>query len=152
MTRRLLILLGAVLALAACTRNRVYDRYAHTPVAGWERNDTLVFDVPPVAAAGDYVSRLGMRISGGYPFMGLTVVVEQTVLPSRRVTADTLACQLINADGTPRGRGMGFYQYSFPVTAGHLDKGDSLHVTIRHNMRREILPGISDVGFQLSRR
>ncbi len=150
--RRLLLLLAAMLALAACTRNRVYDRYAHTPVAGWERNDTLVFDVPPVDAAGDYVSRMGMRISNNYPFMGLTVVVEQTVLPSRRVVADTLACQLVNADGTARGRGVGFWQYTFPITAGHLDKGDSLHVTIRHNMRREILPGVTDVGFQLSRR
>lgn len=149
--KRLLLMICTAVALAACTPNKVYDHYDHTPIWGWERNDTLVFNVPPVDAAGKYVSRMGMRINGAYPFMGLTVIVEQTVMPSRRTVVDTITCDLINADGTPRGRGVGYYQYSFPVTVEHLDEGDSLHVTIRHNMRREILPGISDVGFQLSR-
>jgi hypothetical protein len=30
-----------------------------------------------------------------------------------------------------------------------LQEGDSLHVVVRHNMKREILPGIFDVGIKL---
>ena len=28
-------------------------------------------------------------------------------------------------------------------------KGDSIIVSVRHNMKREILPGISDIGYML---
>ncbi|MBP7359673.1 MAG: gliding motility lipoprotein GldH, partial [Prevotella sp.] len=47
--------------------------------------------------------------------------------------------------------GISYYQYNFNISHIELHKGDSIHVCIRHNMKREILPGISDVGFSLGR-
>jgi hypothetical protein len=32
-----------------------------------------------------------------------------------------------------------------------LNKGDSLEIKIRHDMKREILPGISDIGIMLNK-
>src|SRR3712207_7962744 len=66
----------------ACTGNKVYDRYVHTPVAGWEKNDTLVFCLSPMAKAGQYEADLGLRITTDYPFMGLTLIVDQMICPS----------------------------------------------------------------------
>ena len=33
-----------------------------------------------------------------------------------------------------------------------IEQGDSLRINIRHNMKREILPGIADVGIKFTRR
>ena len=45
----------------------------------------------------------------------------------------------------------GEYQYIFPLKTLPLEKDDSLFIEIRHDMKREILPGITDVGIKLSR-
>ena len=67
------------------------------------------------------------------------------------VVTDTVACQLTDRKGNAAGKGISYHQYQFPVTELMLQDGDSLFVSIRHDMKREILPGISDVGFSLTR-
>ena len=74
------VLLTAV--LTACEWNTVYNHYEHTPIAGWEKNDTLNFVVGPLKDGGDYVEEVGVRISGDYPFTGLNLIVEQLLMPS----------------------------------------------------------------------
>lgn len=147
--------LGAALILsvlfAACNDKKVYDTFHHTPLAGWEKNDSLSFDVPKLKTSGRYLSTLALRIDDEYPFMGLTLIVEQTVHPSHTKHVDTLNCALIGTNGIPKGQGIGYYQYAFGVTSMNLQKGDSLHISVRHNMKREILPGISNVGVSLTK-
>ena len=114
------------LILSSCTENRVYDRYQHTPVVGWERNDTLKFDdIARFKDAGCYTANLGLRINGYYPFTGLTLIIDKLTLPSHAVESDTINCNIT------------------------VMKGDSIIVSVRHNMKREILPGISDIGYML---
>ena len=36
-----IVLTAIVHILSACSGSTVYDEYAHTPIAGWEKNDTL---------------------------------------------------------------------------------------------------------------
>lgn len=138
------------LTTAGCTGNKVYDKYQHTFITGWEKNDTLNFSVPRMAASGNYAAGLMLRINGSYPFMSLTMIVEQKVMPAMTVRTDTLKCDLMDAKGNTKGHGTFYYQYSFPIATMPLAKGDSLQVTIRHDMKREILPGVSDVGYSLS--
>ncbi len=64
---------------------------------------------------------------------------------------DTLNCALIGANGVPKGQGIGYYQYAFDITSMDLQEGDSLHISVRHDMKREILPGISNVGVSLTK-
>ena len=47
---------------------------------------------------------------------------------------------------------MSVYQFAFPVADVDLNEGDSVQIRIRHDMKREILPGIADVGIKLSRK
>ena len=143
-----ILMMGSVIA---CTDNRVYDQYVHTPVNGWEKNDTLVFNLRRMAIAGEYASQLGVRITNDYPFMGVTLIVEQTVYPSLRHYVDTLNCKLIDVKGNSTGIGLSYHQYAFPITTFALNTADSVVVQVRHDMKREILPGSSDIGYQLRR-
>ena len=145
------VILMAVMVLTGCRRTTVYSHYEHTPVAGWEKTDHLSFVYSPATADGTFREDVGLRINGAYPFMGLTLIVEQQLFPSGMHRSDTLTCKLIDADGTPLGKGVSFYQYRFHLCNMQLSRGDSLHVSIRHNMKREILPGIADVGITLRR-
>lgn len=145
-----IVILTAML-LASCNKQKVYDRYQHTPVVGWERNDTLKFDdIERFKAAGDYATYLGLRINGYYPFMGLTLIIDKTTLPSHTVDSDTINCKLLDRHGNSQGiGGISYYQYNMKLKNIRVAKGDSIVVSVRHNMKREILPGISDIGFML---
>lgn len=140
-----------LLSLAACNRRLVYDKYQSTPVAGWEKNDTLSFGISPVDSAASYEARLGLRVTDAYPFTALTLIVEQHVFPSDEVRVDTVQCQLADARGNAVGKGVSYHQYQFHVATVQLQHGDSIHVRVRHDMKREILPGVSDVGMSLLR-
>lgn len=140
----------AATALQSCNESKVYDKYDHTPLSGWEKNDTLRFDIPRLTADGMYESTLGLRITDNYPFMGLTLIVEQWLMPADTIFTDTVKCELTDRNGKTRGKGVSYYQFRFPVTKMQLSKGDSLHIRVRHDMKREMLPGISDVGISLS--
>jgi gliding motility-associated lipoprotein GldH len=150
---RLITLFVAVAVLAAtasCDRKKVYDKYVSAPLSGWERNDTVNFNVPPVKQGGNYSMSINLRTDNSYPFTAITVVVNRKVLPSGWLRADTLKCKLMDRGGHSLGKGINLYQYSFSLPSHHLDAGDSLHVSVNHNMMREILPGIADVGLTVS--
>lgn len=137
-------------ALASCSTNTVYYSFDHTPIAGWEKNDTLLFDVPRLARGGTYEQLLGLRMTGDFPFTSVSLIFEQTVLPHGKVYTDTVKCQITDSRGNFLGDGISAYQYTFPVRQLSLSKGDSIHICVRHNMKREILPGVSDVGIEMN--
>ncbi len=137
--------------LASCSGSTVYDHYNHTSVLGWDRGEILSYDVPHVKHADKYATLLGLRVSEAYPFQSLTLIVDQTVFPERKTTRDTLNCQIYDPEGTIKGQGINYFQYRFLVSEKELRQGDSLHITVRHDMRREIIPGVADIGIQLTR-
>jgi gliding motility-associated lipoprotein GldH len=147
----LLISLAVALVLTGCSRKVVYSHYEPTPIDGWEKNDTLSFTVVPIRHEGVYLEEVGLRTSGIYPFTGLTLIVEQRATPSGMMRSDTLHARLIDRDGSVQGKGISYFQYNFHLANLRLQANDTLHVSIRHNMKREILPGISDVGISLER-
>ena len=148
-------ILMATMVMNSCYRSTVYDDYAHTPIAGWEKNDTLSFEIPPLVASGYYQESLGLRTTGAFPFTGLTLIVNQTIFPADKNAEciekiDTILCQLINNKGENKGQGISYYQYNFPINVYKMNEGDSIHIAIRHDMKREILPGISDIGVKIT--
>ena len=62
----------------ACNQQTVYNRYLHTSLNGWERNDTLRYVIPTIQKDGNYMEEIGVRINGNYPFMKLCLIIEQT--------------------------------------------------------------------------
>ena len=65
---------------------------------------------------------------------------------------DTLDCKLIDERGNVMGEGFSQYHYIFPLRTLHLNHGDLLHLSVRHSMKREILPGITDVGIKVGKK
>lgn len=133
----------------SCLDKRVYDHYEATTATGWEKTDNVEFFVPPMRQSGIYDFVLGMRTTGSYPFMSISLVVK-TEIVGRTTKRDTLQCQLVNSRGHIRGQGIGYYQYDFHISTLKLHKGDSLNISVQHDMKREILPGISDVGIRIT--
>lgn len=152
--------------LVSCQDHRVYDHFEHTPLTGWEKNDSQFFNIPQIVNEDNYNLNLGLRISSIYPYQSLTLIVRQTVYPKtekkgkghqtsavqpQRTYVDTMNCRLISPDGKSRGKGIGSIQYQFHVTNIHLNRGDSVHICVSHDMKQEILPGISDIGIECIR-
>jgi len=98
------------------------------------------------------MEEVGLRISEDFPFMKLNLIVEQTVMPSQEKRCDTIQCNLIDEYSNIKGQGISSYQFRFPLTTIELKEGDRLRIAIRHDMKREILPGISDIGIRMARR
>lgn len=140
----------AILLLPSCTDGVVYDEYKHTSISGWEKNDTLSFITSKMQHGGEYEMDLGLRVNSEYPFTDIRLIVEQTVYPSNKLHADTLDCVLTDKRGNFTGQGVSYFQYTFPVSKLSLLRGDSVHIVVRHDMKREILPGISDIGIKVS--
>ena len=149
----LLVLALVVVALttAGCYRSNIlYHHYEPTPVSGWGKNDTLLFAVAPARQRAVVQREVELRMAGSYPYQQMSLIVEQTTLPSAIRRRDTLSCQLISPEGKIQGDGVSLYYYRFRIPDISLNEGDSLSLRVRHNMKRESLPGIADVGICLT--
>ena len=137
--------------VTACNQQTAYYHYEHTPMTGWDKNDTLTCVIGPVSASGRYTEEIGLRISGEYPFMSLNLIIEQRNKSKQLLRVDTLACSLVDEQGHVQGRGVSQFQFTFPLSAMDLQEDEQLYVKVRHDMKRDILPGISDVGLRVVR-
>ena len=141
-SRHVITFLVLLLIISSCTRKTVYHHH-----------------VAPMKKSAVLREEVGLRINSLYPFMGLSLIVQQTTLHRQEekgnvmrnhiTRTDTLNCNLIDQRGNTKGKGINFYQYDFHLTDLSLNDGDSLCIAIHHNMKREILPGIVDVGIKL---
>lgn len=94
---------------------------------------------------------LNLRTDNSFPFTGVMLIINQTVIPADKNYSDTLICSVTDSRGHSLGKGINLYQHAFPIATRHLSAGDSLYVTVHHNMMREILPGIADVGLTINK-
>ena len=154
MKNRGLLIFSLIFAIAvvivSCNRKNVYVNYRHVPMSGWDKTDTLVFAVSPLGA-GSYREEIGVRVDRSYPFVSLSLVIEQAILPSGYVHRDTLNYKIVDEKGKFRGKGVSYFQQAFHLNTINLHDGDSLSITIKHNMKREMVMGVSDIGFSIDR-
>lgn len=147
----LFLTVALTLILASCNRKTIYSHYEHTPLAGWEKNDTLKFTVPAITQSGTYEEEIALRVTTDYLFKELYLLVEQSLQNAGTARRNTLLCPLVSDEGAYEGKGTYYIQYVFPLGRIQLEQGELLHIDIRHNMKREILQGITDVGVRLKR-
>lgn len=148
------IIIAALAALLAttfvsCEQDTVYAHYEHTPIAGWEKNDTLHYGPILIDRNGDFTEEIGLRVNGDFPFQSLCLVVQHHVYPSQTVITDTITCGIARPDGTVTGQGISYYQYRYALPTKSFAEGDSIVVDIYHCMKREILPGVADIGLRI---
>lgn len=136
-----------LLATAGCQRRETYMHYEPIDAQSWDVTDRTVCDVPPLETTGNYRMLLHVRTTTAprFPFKTLYVEVRQQWRSSLRI--DTIACRLSDAERSATG--IAIRQHTFPIGNYHLLQGDSARITLRHVMRKEELPGISDLGISL---
>ncbi len=152
--KQLLTILIWVVAVffASCDRNTVYSHYEHTPQEGWERTDTLFFEVPPVKEAGTYQEEIGIITDISFPFQSLALNVAQEVLPQGKPFKTTQNCMLFDETGKELGSGISRFLTVFYLTDVQLNQGDSIRICITHHMRRELISGVPDIGIILKKK
>lgn len=141
------------LTIMACRQKPAFFAFHSTPVEGWEQGDTLHFHVDSIEQTGNYHMLMGIRYSAAtaYPFQSLWLVVRQHWHKPEMQRCDTVECKLTNADGDIKGTGVSIYQVEQPFMDLQLEQGATADISINHIMRREMLPGITDVGLKISR-
>lgn len=139
-------MVAVALALTSCNRQTIYSHYEPVSIDGWERNDTLMFDVERVAEAAIYTVEAGVRVSDAYPYANLALVIRRQASPEGTLLTDTIHIVVTDADGYPLGSGINHYQHTVRLTDMKLQAGDSLHAEISHLMSDRLLPGVTDVG------
>ena len=144
------VVLLALIVLCGCQQQVAYHEFRHIYEPGWDKSDTIHFDTRSLSAGGSYRLDAELRTDKNYPFQKLTIEIEQTVYPSKEKYHDVIDCDLISEEGVIEGDGISYFQYQFHVRDLSLHQGDSVHICLTHNMKREIMPGITDVGIRLS--
>lgn len=132
--------------LLSCTDNRVFHAYKSVDANAWNKQDIVEFTVDSLQATANYQEAIGIRINNDYPFTTLNIIVEQTVYPSKQHFNDTIDCRLIDEDGQKIGRGQSLWLTTHHLRDIQLTSKDSLVINLRHNMRREMLEGVTDIG------
>ena len=150
-------LTATVAGAVSCSDSRTYDHYKSVPLQGWLRNDTLVFDVPR-QWEGTYQLDLGIRAAQTYPYRSISMLMQRKVIKCRHrkkletLYHDTINCEIITDKGVLAGQdGISSTEILHPVTTFHLNRNDSLHITVHHIMSRDAVPGISDIGLRMER-
>lgn len=148
------LLFGLLLTLVgllgtSCQRDEAYLHYEDTDVTGWSIAERLDYGIPPLEESGDYLVRLHLRTTPNNPFPFKVLYLEVREERDSIVTIDTLACPLSTDDAATKG--IVVRQSTFDIRRLYCNRGDSVHYTVRHIMRQEDIPGISDVGISLER-
>lgn len=140
----------AVCLFVSCDTGVVYHRYHSVAAGGWEKRDTFRFTVDTIRSAGTYVTLLCLRATAAYPYQNLSVRAIQTRRPDGMALSRVLRLGIHDAHGAPQGDGITLYTYETVIDTVTLSPGDTLHVKVGHNMRRETMPGITDVGVRIN--
>lgn len=140
--------------LASCHTDTRYHVYQAVPGEnGWKNSDSLLFLLPPELEAGEYGMEIGIRHTGGYPYRDIWISVTQVDSDSLPSHTDTLHLYLADEEGRWGHEGAvgGLYQSVYVREKPVKLTADSLGRSFRiaHLMRRNPLPGISDVGVRL---
>jgi len=147
-----IVLLLLALVVTACDDKKRYDVFRHAPIDGWDRNDTLVFDIPTFDESGTFDVLVHLRITNAFPLQNLVLNTKIETYPTHKMLTDTLHCALFNQNGRAIEQGVGFAQYTFPLKSLTIAQGDSLRIGVWHPMKRAVLQGVSDVGIEIRKR
>ncbi len=137
---------SAVCFLASCGGDTLYFSYQPIDKGEWEKSDDVHFDVAMPQYEGRCKSFIVLRTNDTYPYKNLSVFVE-----SRRKN-DSMMVKRIDFDLTKsEAKGMRHNDYTIPFKEFNVNKDDTIHVRISHNMRTNLLKGITDVGIKIKR-
>lgn len=164
----LALLTTLCLLLVSCLDGeRLISRYKDiTTPGGWYEKDTIYLQPDTISLSGTYHCNLSIRVSSLYPYRNFSVRAQVKVYTKAggEQGRDSLTAirRELHYDIAPRqyshiafdgkkGYGMAYHEYDTPLGELQLNRGDSVVVAVKQNMRRETIPGIASVGVVLER-
>ena len=141
-----LLLLIAVVIIVSCDRKYAAYSYCPTSVSGWNTQDTLRIDIDTIQESGSYSIAIGVRSTRFFPYQILWLQAELELESPRMAFRDTIDCRIADDKGNFLGKGLSLHENVYFLKTVVLHEGQYGRMKLRHIMRRDPLPGISDVG------
>ena len=142
--------------LVSCNNETVYHKFVNIEGGKWTKQNKFTFEAGSFDSDMTVDESVELRLwARDYPYGNISILVEQTLFPAKTKTVDTLTYVFSGRQGDREARspdGPAFFQVSMPLKTLSLHKGDSLSVTLRHNMKCMALPGVVDVGIKFKNR
>jgi len=142
----------ALVLLASCDDNRLYEENRELKDHAWTERDTLRFEFTVIDTASPYNFYFNLRNADDYPYSNIYVFMN-TTFPNGKFRRDTVEFVLADQAGRWMGKGQGSLwdnqllfrkAMRFPLTGKY-------KIEINQAMRRQSLPGISDAGIRIEK-
>lgn len=141
------------LFIAACNNSgTLLHSYKPLSAEGWDRRDTICFDLPKAEADIDGTLFIGLRTRANIGIQDIVLAVEQRNDSTGFYRKDTLRYPLTDAEGFALTGGVNLHQYETQHLPFRMKKGQSCSVRIHHLMRSEVVNGITEVGIRINGR
>lgn len=155
MTRKLIYAFCFVVCLCSCSLNVKYSNYRHISSNGWDLSDTLLFTTDTLWETGRYQFTCGVRTRRNFPYRELVMLVDRKVYRDSLLVLHKLEkvkCPVINSSGGMLGEGIASKNHEQKLKDFYMLRGDSVVIEIYHQMTRQTLPGIVDVGILMEKK
>ena len=141
----------SVFLMFACDSNRVYEEWKDMKGNEWSEDSTCSFTFEIKDSLALYNLNFGIRNTNLYPYQNIWLLASVEGGRNDFSYQDTIQLVLANKNGEWFGdRSASLYTYVTPLY-GHLPfySTGEYTFTIKHGMRREVLKGVSSIGFRI---
>lgn len=146
---RMAVIVAAILVFNCCTGPTIYHSYQTLEEAGWAKHDTLTFQLPQDSIPDTYSIKIGLRTTDDYRYTSLWLVMEQDLQKKGVFVRDTINYPITDKNGGTIGKGFSSHQQEIPVKSLSVTKEGGTTVRLFHIMKREVIPGVQDVGINV---
>ena len=142
-------LLLSSICIASCIEGTFFHSYKPLPTEGWERRDTICFDLPQAVEDFNGTLTIGLRTKAYIDMQDIVLAVEQCDEALGICRCDTVRYPLTDAKGFALARGVNNHQYETQHLPISIKKGQVGSVRIHHLMRNEMVQGITELGIKI---
>lgn len=137
--------------MTSCDKSIIYYTYQPVSDAGWAKYDTLYFDVPVNNDSLPLIITTDIRHTAEYPYINLSLIVQQNLKDSLTWVNDTLHFKLIDEKGK-RGANnwSSIYEASSAMPAIKPSGKGLYQIKVFHAMANDTLPGVHDIGLKIT--
>lgn len=140
------------LLFAACTEGTVLHSYKTLSAEGWERCDTVCFDLPKAVEDFNGTLTIGLRTIAYVGMQDIVLAVEQSGEATGVCRCDTIRYPLTDSKGDALAAGINNHQYETQHLPISMKKGQGGIVRIHHLMTPEVISGITEIGIRIERK
>ena len=140
---------GSLFFLLSCINGTMSHSYKPLPAEGWERRDTVCFDLPQTAEDFNGTLTIGLRTIAHVGMQDIVLAVDQLSEASELCRRDTVRYPLTNAEGDALMPGVNHHQYETQQLPISMKKGHGGTIRIHHLMTPETMYGITELGIRI---